>query len=251
MFSLTGKTALVTGATKRIGRAIALALADDGANVVVHYRNSAGDAERLCTELRARHVKAWLIEADLENLEHANQLVSKVAAMAGSLDLLVNNASLFLPSRLHDIDFAGLMRHMQVNAWAPFVLGREFARRVARGKIVNLLDSRITGYDWAHVAYILSKRVLSLLTEMMALEFAPGITVNGVAPGLILPPPGKDQSYLDELAKALPLRCHGDPGDIADTVLYLLKSDFVTGQVIFVDGGRHLMEENRGPDHNH
>jgi NAD(P)-dependent dehydrogenase (short-subunit alcohol dehydrogenase family) len=84
---------------------------------------------------------------------------------------------------------------------------------------------------------------------MTAVEFAPRITVNGVAPGLILPPAGKDNSYLEDLARSIPLKRHGEPADIADAVLYLLKSDFVTGQVIFVDGGRHLMENNRGPDH--
>jgi hypothetical protein len=251
MFKLNGKTALVTGATKRIGRQIALALADAGVNVVVHYRQSASEAEGLCTELRARRVKAWPIEADLENPGHSQQLFSKVVALAGPIEILVNNASLFLPSTVQDIDFAGLMRHIQVNAWAPFVISREFARHAGRGKIVNLLDSRITGFDRSHVAYILSKRVFSVLTEIMAREFAPGITVNGIAPGLILPPPGKDQGWLDELAKTVPLKCHGDPGDIADAVLYLLKSDFVTGQVIFVDGGRHLMEQNHGPHHNY
>jgi NAD(P)-dependent dehydrogenase (short-subunit alcohol dehydrogenase family) len=114
-----------------------------------------------------------------------------------------------------------------------------------------MLDSRIAGLDMSHVAYILSKRALAALTEMMAVEFAPGIAVNGVAPGLILPPPGKDEAYLDELAKGLPLKRHGNPGDIADAVMYLLRSDFVTGQVIFVDGGRRLLELDRGPDHHY
>ena len=251
MLKLNGKTALVTGATKRIGRQIVLALADAGVNVVVHYRELAGDAEKLCEELRTRGVKAWHIEADLENLEDSRQLFSRVAALAGPVELLVNNASQFLPSTVQDMDFAGLMRHMQVNVWAPFVISREFARHAGHGKIVNLLDSRITGFDRSHVAYILSKRLFAVLTEMMAREFAPGITVNGIAPGLILPPPGKDPGWLDELAKTVPLKCHGDPGDIADAALYLLKSDFVTGQIIFVDGGRHLMEQDHGPHHNY
>ena len=133
-----------------------------------------------------------------------------------------------------------------MNAWAPFALSRDFVRLAERGKIVNLLDTRITGYDRAHVAYVLSKKMLSALTMMSALEFAPSFTVNGVAPGLILPPEGKDESYLDVLAKSVPLRKHGGPGDIADAVLYLLKSDYVTGQVIYVDGGRHLGEEQHG-----
>jgi NAD(P)-dependent dehydrogenase (short-subunit alcohol dehydrogenase family) len=127
------------------------------------------------------------------------------------------------------------------------VLSREFARLAGRGKIVNLLDTKIIGYDRAHVAYILSKHMLSVLTRMCALEFAPGITVNGVAPGLILPPLGKDENYLEQLARSVPLKRHGGPEDVAKAVVYLLTSDFVTGQVIFVDGGRHLLEEGNGP----
>ncbi len=154
---------------------------------------------------------------------------------------------MFLPDTLMDVGFGDVTRHLQVNAWAPFVLSRDFARLAERGKIINLLDTRITGYDRTHVAYVLSKRMLSVLTMMCALEFAPEFTVNAVAPGLILPPAGKDESYLDGLAKTVPLRKHGGPGDIADAVLYLLKSDFVTGQIIYVDGGRHLGEEHHGP----
>ena len=136
---------------------------------------------------------------------------------------------------------------MQVNAWAPFVLSREFAKQVGRGKIVNLLDSRLNSYDWSHVAYFLSKHVFSVLTKMTALQFAPEITVNVVAPGLILPPLGKDQSYLDPLVGKVPLKRHGSPRDIAEAVIYLLGSDFVTGQVIHVDGGQHLTGYSNGP----
>lgn len=248
---LDGKTALVTGAAKRIGRGIALALADAGVNVVVHYRESVAEADKLHTELVARGVKSWLLKADFDDTEAPRRLISGVIAAAGSLDFLVNSASLFLPSTIANMDFTSLMRHLQVNTWSPLVLSREFTHQVGRGKIINMLDSRISGHDRSHVAYILSKQALAVLTEMMAIEFAPGITVNGVAPGLILPPPGKDSDYLDDLAKGIPLKRHGDPGDIADAVLYLLRSDFVTGQVIFVDGGRRLMEQNHGPDHNY
>jgi NAD(P)-dependent dehydrogenase (short-subunit alcohol dehydrogenase family) len=129
---------------------------------------------------------------------------------------------------------------MQINAWAPLVLGRDFARVAGKGKIINLLDTRLCGYDFKHVSYILSKHSLYVLTRMMALEFAPGITVNAVSPGLILPPPGKDADYLLELARTLPLAMHGGPEDIVEAVLFLLRSDFITGQVINVDGGRHL-----------
>lgn len=247
--SLKGKVALVTGAGKRIGRAIAVALADEGVHIVAHDRKAMeAETAKVCDEVVECGARAWSVLADLEKPEEYESLIARAMKAAGSLDILINNASLFLPDTLMDAGFGDVTRHLQVNAWAPFVLSRDFARLAERGKIVNLLDTRITGYDRTHTAYILSKRMLSVLTTMCALEFAPEFTVNAVAPGLILPPAGKDESYLDGLAKTVPLRKHGGPGDIADTVLYLLKSDFVTGQVIYVDGGKHLGEEQRGPD---
>jgi hypothetical protein len=247
--SLKGRTALVTGAARRIGREIALALAEAGVNIVAHYRRSTDQAEKLRKELAARGTKVWLIAADFENAAETQRLFSTVLHLAGSVDILVNSASIFLPDTIRDMDLTGLMRSIQVNAWAPFTLSREFARNVDYGKIINLLDSRIVGFDRSHAAYSLSKRTFAAMTEMMAVEFAPDITVNGVAPGLILPPAGKDQGYLEDLVATVPLKRHGSASDITDAVLYLLRSDFVTGQVVFVDGGRHLMERYSGPNH--
>ena len=244
-----GKTALVTGAARRIGRQIAIALAKAGTNVVIHYRRSAEEAESLRTELIQLGVKAWLVRADFENLE-INTLFKDAVQYAGSIDFLVNNASSFVPRTVEDIEFTQLMRDLQVNAWSPFALSREFARHFGQGKIVNLLDTRVLGYDRSHMAYILSKKLLLAFTEIMAIEFAPRVTVNAVAPGLILPPEGKDEGYLDKLAPGIPLEKHGGSGDVSDAVLYLLGSGFVTGQVLYVDGGRHLKELSYGPHHN-
>lgn len=246
--SLRGKVALITGASKRIGRAIAIALADEGVHIVAHDRKAVeAETAKVCDEVVECGSRAWSVTADLEKPEEYESLIAQALKAAGSLDILINNASIFLPDTLMDIGFSDVTRHLQVNAWAPFVLSRDFARLAERGKIVNLLDTRITGYDRTHTAYVLSKRMLSVLTTMCALEFAPEFTVNAVAPGLILPPAGKDENYLDELATTVPLRKHGGPGHIADAVLYLLKSDFVTGQIIYVDGGKHLGEEQHGP----
>jgi NAD(P)-dependent dehydrogenase (short-subunit alcohol dehydrogenase family) len=249
--SLHGKTALVTGAAMRIGREIALALARAGVNVAVHFRRSEKQAEELREALVSHGVRSWLFKADFCDVAASQQLIPEVLAVSGSLDILVNSASLFLPSTIQNLDLAGLMQHIQVNAWAPFALSREFTRHTDSGKIINLLDSRITGDDRSHASYIISKQIFASLMNMMALEFAPGITVNGVAPGLILPPAGKDASYLIKLAQTIPLKRHGEPADIADAVMYLLNSNFLTGQVIFVDGGRSLLEQSNGPDYHH
>lgn len=245
---LKGKVALVTGASRRIGRAIAIALAEEGVHIVAHDRRQMEmETIKVCDEVVGCGAKSWNIMADMEKPEEYETLVARALKAAGSLDILINNASIFSPSTLIDVGFSDVTRHLQVNAWAPFVLSREFSRLLGRGKIINLLDTKIQGHDPAHVAYILSKHTLSVLTKMCALEFAPTITVNGVAPGLILPPAGKDERYLDQLAQTVPLKRHGGPEDITEAILYLLKNDFVTGQIIYVDGGRHLLEEAHGP----
>lgn len=240
--ALRGQVALITGAARRIGRAITLALADEGADIVVHYNTSADEATVLARELERRGVRAWTVQADFGDPGQYETLIGRALEAAGSLDILVNSASIFPAETMADLTLAGLTANVQVNAWVPFVLGRDLARLVRRGRIVNLLDSRLEGYDWNHVGYILSKHVFAVLTEMMALEYAPHITVNGVGPGLILPPPGRPESYIDRMAPTVPLKRHGGPEDVAQAVLYLLKADFVTGQVINVDGGRHLWE---------
>ena len=233
----------MTGAARRIGRAVSLALASSGSNVVVHYSRSAGDAEALVSELSRLGVRASAVPADLGEPEEAEALIARAEERAGRLDVLVNNASVFAPETLDQAALDHLERSVKVNAWAPFVLTRAFARRFGQGRVVNLLDTRVAGLDLAHVGYILGKQLLAVLTRMTAVAYAPGLTVNAVAPGLILPPPGQDEAYLARLARDLPLKRHGSAEDVARAVLFLLESDFVTGQVVFVDGGRHLAEE--------
>jgi pteridine reductase len=246
---LEGKIALITGAGRRLGRAVAMALGEEGAGIVAHDRETLeAETAKLCDELVGCGAKSWKIIADLEKPEEYESLIGRAIQAAGSIDILVNNASIFLPNTLTNVGFGDVVRHIHVNAWTPFVLSREFARLAGRGKIVNILDTKISGIDPEHVAYILSKKMLATLTRMCALEYAPEITVNGVSPGLILPPPGKNEGYLQQLAQTVPLKRHGGPEAIIDAVLFLLKSDFITGQIIFVDGGRHLREEGHGPD---
>ncbi len=243
--SLRGQTALVTGAGKRIGEAVALALGEAGVNIVTHYRQSAGRAEGLRDLLRRRGVQAFCIQADFEKLDEVDSLIDRARAEAGPIDILVNNASEFRAETIEALTHASFQRDLDINAWTPFALTRAFARQASQGKVINFLDAQIAGYDRAHAGYILSKHLLATLTRMTALQYAPGLTVNAVAPGLILPPEGKDESYLLQLAKGVPLQRHGGLVDITRTVLFLLESEFVTGQVVFVDGGQHLAGGDR------
>jgi pteridine reductase len=246
-WELKGRTALVTGAGKRIGRQISLALALEGVNVIVHHSNSGAEAAEVVEAVASMGVKSWLVKADFDKNEYEG-FIEKVANETGGVDILVNNASIFPQSRLDVMTFEGLVSNIRVNAWAPFVLARDLSAVMKKGRVVNLIDSRIKGYDWNHVEYILSKHLLAELTRMMAIEYAPDVVVNGVNPGLILPPPGKEMDYLEKLDATVPRKRHGSPVDIAEAVLYLLKSDFLIGEVINVDGGRHLLEYGRGPD---
>ena len=237
---LHGKTALITGAAQRLGRATARALATEGVQVIIHYRRSESEAQEVCRELTQGGVPAFALQADLGNREESETLIARAVDLAGPLDILINSASIFPPHTLADVTFSAVMENAAVNAWAPFVLSRDLARQGRPGKIVNLLDTKLTTYDEAHVAYFLSKHALAVLTRMTALEYAPDMTVNAVAPGLILPPPGHDVSYLQKMAGTVPLQRHGSAADITAAILFLLRSDFITGQVIYVDGGQHL-----------
>jgi len=240
--TLQGRTALITGASKRIGRETALALAEQGVNIALHFNRSEGEAQQLAAELQRKGVKAWSVRADFRQPQEYQSLVERARREFGAVDILVNNASMFPSESIGDLTWSGFSSDMEVNAWVPLTLSRNFAQGLVRGSIINLHDTHLQGFDFKHAGYILSKHVLAELTRMMALEFAPDITVNAVAPGLILPPPGADENYLLSHASGLPLQRHGVPRDIAEAIVFLLRSDFITGQVIYVDGGRHLGE---------
>lgn len=240
IISIADKTALVTGAAKRLGRAIALALARAGAHIIVHYRASHDEAEETAAAIRAEGVQAWAISADLVHPQEAVSLFDRAAEAAGAIDFLINSASIFPSSGLRDFAPESLMENVQINALAPILLARRMAEQNREGAIINLLDAMIADYDKNHVPYHLSKRMLHDATRMMALEFAPKLRVNGIAPGLALPPVGKDEGYLAALAHTNPLQRYGSEAGICEAALFLLRSGFVTGQIIFVDGGRHL-----------
>ncbi len=243
MIELTGKKALVTGAARRLGRECALALAREGADVVVHFGSSRDEAEETVRLAKECGVEAYSVSADLADPDQLKPLIARALDLAGGLDILVNNASTFAEADFREFGLEDLHKSIAVNAWAPFALGREFAKLAGAGAIVNFLDTRVSGYDWKHPAYHAAKTLLELFTREMAVEFAPGVRVNAVAPGLILPPEGKDESYLEGLKGSTLLQKYGSAEDVAAAVVFLLKSDFITGHTVFVDGGRHL----RGP----
>jgi pteridine reductase len=254
LIELAGHTALVTGAAKRVGRSIARALADQGADVVVHYNKSAAEAEALVEELKDRGVAASALQASLDDEIQVIRLWRKATAWSaeGRISFLVNNASIFPSDTLETLGQENLNQNLRINALAPLELIQMFAGqseyqdgwsgRKQPGCVVNLLDARLGGYMRKHVSYALSKRALFSLTRMLALELAPAIRVNAVAPGMILAPEGAGGEELERLAARAPLARWGAPEDVANAVVFLLRNDYITGQVIYADGGAFIKE---------
>lgn len=241
---LAGKVALVTGGAVRVGRAIVLALAEAGCDVVIHYGRSAGPAEETAAEAAATGVRVHTIRADLSLPEETDTLVPAAVKTFGHVDILINNAAIFEEGGLIDATRQQWDREMAINLRAPFFLSQAFARQLSPeqpGQIVNISDARVlrTGSD--HLIYRLTKAALLSLTRSLALELAPQIRVNAVALGAILPPPGKDEGYLQQLAEErVPLRRAGSAALVASNVLHLLQQPFLTGVVLPLDGGEFL-----------
>jgi len=238
--NLEGRRVLVTGGAVRIGRAICEALSSRGCVVVVHYNKSAHEAAGLTDSLRADGAEVFSVQAAMGSETSCARLIEDSIELTGGLDVLVNNAAVFHRDSLLDTTEAKLLEEMQVNAFAPIYLTRAFARMSSKGKIVNLLDRRVEGLECGALPYILSKKMLADFTKLAALELAPKFTVNAVAPGPVLPPPGEGTERTRELAGSTPLGSQLTPADVAQAVIYLLEADSVTGQTIFVDGGQHL-----------
>lgn len=239
---LENRTALITGAAKRIGRALARSLAHSGANVVIHANTSTTEAEETALEAREAGASAWVVSGDLGRPDQAAEVLKSATKIAGGIDILVNSASTFPQDTWESATLATFSANLQVNALAPFALMRAFGATVNTGDIINVLDTRILGHDATHFSYHASKRLLHTLTQFAALELAPEIRVNAIAPGLILPPPGENMSFLKEKAETIPLKRYGCEQDVVRSLHYLLASPFVTGQVLYVDGGQHLQE---------
>ena len=248
LIDLSGQNALITGAAKRVGRVIASSLADRGVNIVAHYNTSRADAETLTVELKERGVGAWALQASLDDPDQIEGVWRRAldSVPGGQLSILVNNASIFPSDTLSTLGLEALKQNLSINALAPLRLIRLFADQEQPGCVVNLLDSRIGGYMRKHVSYALSKRMLFDLTRMLALELAPRVRVNAVAPGMILPPEGESGEELERLAARAPLARWGEPEDVAGAVIFLLRNTYLTGQVIYVDGGAFIKEDLYG-----
>ncbi len=239
-----GKVALVTGSGRRLGKQSALALARDGWNIVVNYAHSAKEAAITLKEIKALGADAISVKADITNSKQVNGMFNQAFGHFGRLDLLVNNAAIFPPSRkFADIDDEMWDYVISTNLTGQFYCARAAARLMEEhgGKIINFAS--LGGLQvWPdHVAYNVAKAGVVMLTKSLSKALAPKITVNAIAPGTIIIP-GEESTeirHIDE--QKIPLQRYGEAGDIISALLYLAHADYVTGQILLVDGGRAVL----------
>jgi pteridine reductase len=240
---LQGRRALVTGGAVRLGRAIALELARAGADVVIHCHGSRDSADQVAAEIAGLGRRAVVVQADLAVGSEVERAFTEADQEFGNLDILVNNAGIFQRKPFEEISEADLRRMLDVNLAAPFLCAQQAARRMRRagtGDIVNVVDIGGSSLAWAGYAhYCSAKAGLTMLTRVLAVELAPDIRVNAVAPGAVLFPKDEEPEVRARVLARVPARREGDPEDVARTVRFLVGGPrYITGQIIAVDGGR-------------
>ncbi len=237
----SGKVALVTGAGKRLGRAVALRLAGEGADIAVHFRGSEDEASKVAGEIEAFGRRAIAMKADLSSVEQVRGLVQRVAHEFGRIDVLVNSAANFLPSSVISTTEEVWDSSLDTNLKGPFFLAQAAAPwlRRANGVIVNFADTGgVLGWP-GYIAHSVSKAGMIMLTKTLAKALAPEVRVNAIAPGTITMP-GDPPEWETDFVKVAPLKRTGSPEDIAEAVSYLVGAKFLTGHVLVLDGGRTL-----------
>jgi len=239
---LDGKLIFITGAAKRLGREMALTVARNGGDLVIHYHHSDVQAESLCEEITAVGRKAYLLQADLNDPAQVNDLTRR-AAEFGVLYALVNNAAIFGSSNWQSTHLEEWNHHLMVNLTTPFLLSQAFAEKLypeGWGRIVNILDWRALRPSADHLPYTISKAALAALTQALAVSLAPRISVNGLALGAVLPPSVGETP--PNLLKNVPAGRWADLAEVGQALMFLLAGPaYVTGEIIHLDGGLHLV----------
>lgn len=240
---LRGKNCLVTGGAKRVGREIALALAERGANVAVHYHTSADAAREVVRLVRARGVEAMAVRADQRRAAHVQRAVAQVSERWGIIHVLINSAAVYERTPFDRLTERDWDFHLDSNLKGPFLFAREVGRRLVAkrcaGKIINFADWAAYRPYKDYLPYCVSKAGVVCLTQALAKELAPWVNVNAIGPGPVLLPPDVGEAEKQAIIQATVLKRLGSPQDVVAAVLYLLEGgDFVTGHTLIVDGGR-------------
>lgn len=239
---LLGKTVLITGAARRVGRILALGCAQAGADIVIHHGHSPDEALETRDEIESLGRRAWIIASDLKVPAEASAVISRANELS-PLYALVNSAAIFEPLSLAETTLSDWERHLSINLTAPFLLSQAFAKQLpedVEGRIVNILDWRALRPGADHFPYTISKAALAALTQSLAAALAPRITVNGLALGAVLPP--SDGGAGPDVIENVPLGRWSEAGEVQQALVFLLAGPaYVTGEIIHVDGGRHLI----------
>jgi NAD(P)-dependent dehydrogenase (short-subunit alcohol dehydrogenase family) len=236
--------ALITGGAKRIGREMALTLASRGFDIIISYNKSQKEAQKLIDEISKKHqVKCAIFQSDLTKIDEAKKLINFVEKNFKHCNLLINNASIFKQSTFLSGDEKELMDNLNIHFLSPLILSKTFAKFAGKNaQIINMIDKNIVRFDTSYFYYLLSKKALAELTKMLALQLAPEIRVNAIAPGFILNPidEGLSAQQAEKIIKKIPLSKKGDAKNITQALEFLLDNDFVNGQIISIDGGASL-----------
>ncbi len=237
--SLDGKTILITGGARRVGRLFALACGRAGANVIIHHGNSPQEALDVQNEIASFGPQAWVLPSDLSNADEVSRLISRANEFS-PLYALINSAAIFEPLSFQDTKLDDWERHISINLTAPFLLSQAFAKHTSHGRIVNILDWRALRPGADHFPYTVTKSALAAMTKSLAVALAPNITVNGLALGAILPP--ANESASEKIIEQVPAKRWVEAGEVEDALIFLLSGPaYITGEIIHVDGGRHLI----------
>lgn len=232
--------ALVTGSAVRLGKHIALALAADGYDIALHFNSSLKKAEATAQEIRALGVACEAFQFNLKEAENILNFVQKVKHRFPNLNTLINSASGYEQKTIRETTVATFDNQFALNLRAPFFMTQAFAKTVESGNVINILDNKIGFNQYNYAAYLLSKKAFAEFTRMAALEFAPNIRINGVAPGVVLPATTRSQEYIDWRIQGIPLQMQGQTAHITQAILSFLQNDFITGQIMVVDGGENI-----------
>ncbi|WFE70169.1 SDR family oxidoreductase [Halomonas sp. M1] len=236
--------ALVTGGATRLGRHFAEALAEKGYDIALHVNSSRGEAEEVAKGIRQRGQACEILPCNFLS-DALEELVAAAKQRFPGLNVLLNSASAYEPAPIASTNMAMLETQFRVNLFTPLLLTRHFAEAVENGQVINIIDNKVAYHQYPYAAYLLSKKSLADMTRMAALEFSPRLRINGIAPGVVLPASQRTSDYIQWRIEGIPLKQQGDPSHLVQALYYLLDNNFVTGQVLFVDGGESNNLEGR------